>query len=49
MAVGRLPAGMIFVRGRGGIGHSPDEQTPPEHCNHGAQVVADALMLPTAS
>jgi hydantoinase/carbamoylase family amidase len=44
MEVGRhVPAAMLFVPSRKGISHSPEEYTPPEHCELGARVLARAL------
>jgi allantoate deiminase len=44
MILGRhVPAGMLFVPSRGGVSHSPDEYTAPEHCELGARVLARAL------
>jgi allantoate deiminase len=39
----RVPAAMLFVPSRGGISHSPDEFTAPEHCELGAKVLAHAV------
>jgi allantoate deiminase len=38
-----VPAAMLFVPSRGGISHSPDEFTAPEHCELGARVLARAV------
>lgn len=38
-----VPAAMLFVPSRGGISHSPEEYTAPEHCELGARVLAGAL------
>ena len=38
-----VPAAMLFVPSRGGISHSPDEYTAPEHCELGARVLARAV------
>jgi acetylornithine deacetylase/succinyl-diaminopimelate desuccinylase-like protein len=38
-----VPAAMLFVPSRGGISHSPEEYTSPEHCELGARVLARAL------
>jgi hydantoinase/carbamoylase family amidase len=38
-----VPAAMLFVPSRGGVSHSPDEYTTPEHCELGARVLARAL------
>jgi hydantoinase/carbamoylase family amidase len=44
MILGRhVPAAMLFVPSRGGISHSPEEYTAPEHCERGARVLARAL------
>jgi allantoate deiminase len=44
MVLGRhVPAGMLFVPSRGGVSHSPEEYTAPEHCELGARVLARAL------
>ncbi len=44
MLVGRrAPAAMIFVPSRGGISHSPDEYSSPEHVELGMRVLAGAL------
>ncbi len=40
---GRVPTGMIFVPSRGGVSHSPEEYTSPEHCELGARVLARAV------
>ena len=40
---GRVPTGMIFVPSRGGVSHSPEEYTSPEHCELGARVLARAM------
>lgn len=39
----RVPAAMLFVPSRGGISHSPEEFTAPEHCELGAKVLAHAV------
>ena len=39
----RVPAAMLFVPSRGGISHSPEEFTAPEHCEVGAKVLARAV------
>ncbi|HJZ61977.1 MAG TPA: Zn-dependent hydrolase, partial [Miltoncostaeaceae bacterium] len=39
----RVPAGMLFVPSEGGVSHSPDERTSPEHCDLGARVLARTL------
>jgi N-carbamoyl-L-amino-acid hydrolase len=38
------PQAMLFVPSRGGISHSPDEYTEPEHCITGARVLLEALI-----
>jgi allantoate deiminase len=38
-----VPAAMLFVPSRGGISHSPQEYTAPEHCELGARVLAGAV------
>jgi beta-ureidopropionase / N-carbamoyl-L-amino-acid hydrolase len=38
------PQAMLFVPSRGGVSHSPDEFTEPEHCVAGAQVLLAALL-----
>lgn len=38
-----VPAAMLFVPSRGGMSHSPDEFTAPEHCELGARVLARAV------
>jgi acetylornithine deacetylase/succinyl-diaminopimelate desuccinylase-like protein len=38
-----VPAAMLFVPSRGGVSHSPEEYTSPEHCELGALVLARAL------
>jgi len=38
------PQAMLFVPSRGGISHSPDEYTEPEHCVIGARVLLEALL-----
>jgi beta-ureidopropionase / N-carbamoyl-L-amino-acid hydrolase len=44
MVVGeRIPQAMVFVPSRGGVSHSPDEHTAPEHCAAGARVLLRAL------
>jgi allantoate deiminase len=43
MLAPHVRAGMLFVPSRGGISHSPDEYTAPEHCETGAAVLARAL------
>jgi hydantoinase/carbamoylase family amidase len=35
-----VPTAMVFVPSRGGISHSPDEFTSPEHCALGARILA---------
>lgn len=40
----RWPLGMIFVRSRDGISHSPDEWSSPEDCAAGAEVLYHALL-----
>ena len=44
MIVGRqVPAAMLFVPSRGGISHSPEEYSSPEHVELGMRVLASAL------
>lgn len=46
------PMGMIFVRSRGGVSHSPAEWSSPEDCAAGAEVLYHtllALAVPVAS
>jgi len=38
------PQAMLFVPSRGGISHSPEEYTEPEHCVMGARVLLEALL-----
>lgn len=38
------PQAMLFVPSRGGVSHSPDEFTEPEHCVTGARVLLAALL-----
>jgi allantoate deiminase len=38
-----VPAAMIFVPSRGGISHSGDEHTAPEHCELGTRVLARVI------
>lgn len=40
----RWPLGMIFVRSRDGVSHSPDEWSSPEDCAAGAEVLYHALL-----
>lgn len=40
----RWPLGMIFVRSRDGISHSPEEWSSPEDCAAGAEVLYRALL-----
>lgn len=40
-----VPAGMIFVVSTGGLSHSPDERTPWEAVEAGAQVLLETLLL----
>lgn len=40
-----VPAGMIFVVSTGGLSHSPDEHTPWEAVETGAQVLLETLLL----
>ena len=40
---------MIFVPSRGGISHSPDEYTSPEHCELGMRVLAAASRVRSCS
>jgi allantoate deiminase len=35
-----LPAAMLFVPSRGGLSHTPEEFSTPEHCELGARVLA---------
>ena len=35
-----VPAAMLFVPSRGGLSHTPDEFSSPEHCELGARVLA---------
>jgi len=45
MQLGSLcPVGMIFVRSRKGISHSPEEWTSPEDCHAGAEVLYHTLL-----
>jgi hydantoinase/carbamoylase family amidase len=44
-----VPAAMLFVPSRGGLSHTPDEFSTPEHCELGARVLARVvrgLILP---
>jgi N-carbamoyl-L-amino-acid hydrolase len=43
------PEAMLFVPSRGGVSHSPDEYTEPEHCINGARVLLGALLKLDAS
>ena len=44
MLVGRrAPAAMVFVPSRGGVSHSPDEYSSPEHVELGVRVLTSAL------
>jgi allantoate deiminase len=38
-----VPAAMLFVPSRGGLSHTPDEFSAPEHCELGARVLARAV------
>jgi len=38
-----VPAGMLFVPSDGGVSHSPDEHTSPEHCDLGVRVLVRTL------
>jgi allantoate deiminase len=38
-----IPAAMLFVPSRGGVSHSPEEYTTPEHCDLGARVLTCAV------
>ena len=56
MVIGEFtPSAMVFVPSRGGISHSPDEFTAPEHCVDGGRVLLralvelDAILDPAAS
>jgi N-carbamoyl-L-amino-acid hydrolase len=40
-----VPAGMIFVPSRGGVSHSPEERSDPDHLVAGAQALLDALLV----
>ena len=40
-----VPAGMIFVVSTGGLSHSPDERTPWEAVETGAQVLLETLLF----
>ncbi len=40
-----VPAGMIFVVSTGGLSHSPDERTPWDAVETGAQVLLETLLL----
>lgn len=40
----RWPLGMIFVRSRDGVSHSPEEWSSPEDCASGAEVLYHALL-----
>jgi len=45
MVIGEFtPSAMVFVPSRGGISHSPDEFTEPEHCVDGGRVLLRALL-----
>ena len=35
-----VPAAMLFVPSRGGLSHTPEEFSTPEHCELGARVLA---------
>lgn len=39
----RVPAAMLFVPSRGGVSHSPNEHSLPEHVELGVRVLATAL------
>lgn len=41
----RIPAGLLFVPSQGGISHSPQESTAPEHLALGAAVLEESLRL----
>ena len=41
---GRLPCAMLFVPSRGGVSHSPAEDTDPDHLVLGAQVLLRAVL-----
>ena len=44
MVIGRhVPAAMLFVPSHGGVSHSPDEDSRPEHIELGMRVLAAAL------
>ena len=44
MVIGRhVPAAMLFVPSHGGVSHSPDEDSRPEHVELGMRVLASAL------
>ena len=46
----RVPSVMLFVPSRGGVSHSPEEWTSPDHCELGARVLgraAELLVAPT--
>jgi hydantoinase/carbamoylase family amidase len=38
-----VPAAMLFVPSRGGLSHTPEEFSTPEHCELGARVLARAV------
>ena len=40
----RLPVGMLFVPSKGGLSHTPDEDTDPSHCAAGAQALLHAAL-----
>ena len=40
-----VPAGMIFVVSTGGLSHSPEERTPWEAVETGAQVLLETLLF----
>lgn len=40
----RLPVGMLFVPSKGGLSHTPDEDTDPRHCAAGAQALLHAAL-----
>ena len=44
MVIGRhVPAAMLFVPSHGGVSHSPEEDSRPEHVELGMHVLASAL------
>ncbi len=45
LAAAGIPCGMVFVRSRDGVSHSPKEHSSKEDCELGASIMGTAALL----